>query len=67
MLTEDSEDFSGRKIGIYITHMMKEEAEDFSENLAPTRLLSCKKRQKIYLENWHFHDYVDGKSRKFLW
>jgi len=47
--------------------MMKEEAEYFSENLQPTRLLSCRKEQKIYLENWHLYSsYVDGSCRRFL-
>ena len=46
--------------------MMKEE-EYFSENLAPTRLLSCRKKQKIHPENWYlYNSYDERKSRKFL-
>ena len=54
--------------GTYTTLMLKEEAEDFSGILGPTRLLCRRKKQKISLEFWHLHDsYVEGRSRRFLW
>lgn len=46
--------------------MFMEDA-DFSRNLAPTRLLSLRKTQKIFPKIWHLSDsYVEGTSRSFL-
>ena len=56
-----------RKFGTYTIPEFKENAEDFFGNLAPTRLLSLRKTQKISPEIWHLNDsYVEGTSRSFL-
>jgi arylsulfatase A-like enzyme len=51
----------------YTTPVLKEEAENFYGNLAPTRFVCYRKKQKIYPENWYLHNsYDERRSRRFI-